>query len=83
MERYEITVAGHLDERRVASLDCEGFALLETGETRLTFEAADQAALYGLLSRLRDAGLALHAVGRVSLPSVTPTTLQEVVHAVD
>ena len=65
MDRYEIRVAGHLDQRRARGLGCEELRLLQGGTSVLAFRAADQAALYGLLTRLRDAGLELVAVERV------------------
>ena len=65
MERYEIRVAGHLDQRRARFLGCEELRLLPGGESRLIFTAVDQAALYGLLTRLRDAGLELVTADRV------------------
>ena len=68
MEHYEILVAGHLGQRRARVLGCEDLRLLPGGDSRLTFVAADQAALYGLLTRLRDAGLELMSVERVPDP---------------
>ena len=65
MDRYEIRVAGHLDQRRARFLGCEEFRLLPDGDSLLIFAAVDQAALYGLLARLRDAGLGLIAAERV------------------
>ena len=65
MDRYEIRVAGHLDRRRAHFLGCEEFRLLPDGDSLLIFAAVDQAALYGLLTRLRDAGLGLIAAERV------------------
>jgi hypothetical protein len=65
MDRYEIRVAGHLDQRRVNSLGCEALRLLPGGDSLLIFAAVDQAALYGLLTRLRDAGLGLIAAERM------------------
>ena len=62
MDRYQIRVAGHLDQRRARFLDCEELRLLPGGGSLLIVAAADQAALYGLLARLRDAGLGLIAV---------------------
>ncbi len=68
MNRYEIRVAGHLDQRRARSLGCEELRLLPGGESLLIFVAVDQAALYGLLTRLRDAGLGLVAAQRIAAP---------------
>ncbi len=73
MDTYEIRVAGHLSERRAQALGCDGLRLLPGGESLLRFAATDQAALYGLLTRLRDAGLELLAAERVSAPSATDT----------
>ena len=65
MDRYEIRVAGHLDQRRARFLGCEELRLLPDGDSLLIFAAVDQAALYGLLTRLRDAGLGLIAAERM------------------
>ena len=67
MDRYEIRVAGHLDQRRARFLGCEEIRLLPGGDSLLIFAAVDQAALYGLLTRLRDAGLELIAAERISV----------------
>ena len=68
MECYEIRVVGHLDTRRVRALGCEELKRLPVGDSVLIFNAFDQTALYGLLARLRDAGLALVFVRRVLQP---------------
>jgi hypothetical protein len=68
MDRYEIRVAGHLGGRRAQFLGCEELRLLPGGDSLLIFAAADQAALYGLVARLRDAGLGLIAVERTPMP---------------
>ena len=70
MERYEIRVAGRLGPRRAKALGCEELRLLPHGGSLLVFAAVDQAALYGLLTRLRDAGLELEAVERA--PAARP-----------
>jgi hypothetical protein len=67
MDRYKIRVAGHLDQRRACSLGCEGLRLLPDGDSLLIFSAVDQPALYGLLTRLRDAGLGLIAIERTPM----------------
>ena len=59
---YEIRVKGHLDERW-SEWFCELTITLEpNGETRLTGPVIDQAALYGLLKKVRDLGLPLLSV---------------------
>ena len=68
MEQYEIQVVGHLDQRRARALGCKGLRLLPGGLSVLTFAAIDQAALYGLLAGLRDAGLELVAAERLAGP---------------
>ena len=68
MEHYEIQIVGHLDQRRARALGCEHLRLLPDGGSVLTFAAVDQTALYGLLARLRDAGLELVAAGRIAGP---------------
>ena len=67
MDRYEIRVAGHLDQRHTRFLGCEELRLLPGGGSLLIFAAADQAALFGLLARLRDSGLGLIAVERTPM----------------
>jgi hypothetical protein len=61
---YEIRVEGHLDE-----LWCEWFDGLRLkqerdGSSTLVGPVADQAALHGLLARVRDLGLTLISVNR-------------------
>jgi hypothetical protein len=68
MQRYEIRVAGHLGQRRARALGCDELRLLPGGGSQLTLVAVDQAALYGLLTRLRDAGLELVSVERIPAP---------------
>ena len=62
MQRVEIRIDGHLDEGWVEWLD--GFTLVHSGqgETILSGKVEDQAALYGLIGKLRDLGVKLIAV---------------------
>lgn len=62
MQRVEIRVKSHLDENWTEWL--EGFTLTHTdqNETLLRGVIKDQAALYGLMSKLRDMGVKLIAV---------------------
>ena len=63
--RYEIRLTGRLDARWAAAFD--GFRLTDAGDgtTRIEGLMADQAALHGLLQRLRDLGLPLVSVTRI------------------
>jgi hypothetical protein len=61
---YRIRVQGHLDQRWTAWFD--GLLLSHDldGTTLLQGHVADQAALHGLLARVRDTGLTLVSVTR-------------------
>ena len=64
---YIIQVAGHLDPHWSAWFDGMQIAHQTDGTTSITGDAIDQAALYGLLARVRDLGLTLLAVRLVDL----------------
>lgn len=65
MQQVEIRVKGRIDERWSEWLD--GLTVCHTtgGETVLAGRILDQAALYGLISKLRDLGLSLLSVNCV------------------
>jgi hypothetical protein len=62
---YEIRIAGHLPARWSAWFEGLAVAPEPDGTTRLTGPVADQAALYGLLRKVRDTGLTLIAVNQI------------------
>jgi hypothetical protein len=62
---YEIRLKGHLDQRWADRFDGLTITLDDNGETRLTGPVVDQAALHGLLRKIRDLGLPLVAVSQV------------------
>ncbi len=66
--RYEIEVEGYLDERWSEWLGALKIAHGEANGavTILTGEIPDQAALYGVLDRMRDLGLVLLSVKRLN-----------------
>lgn len=59
---YQIRVEGHLGRQWIAWFDGLTITLTENGDTLLTGPVVDQAALYGLLRKVRDLGLPLLAV---------------------
>ena len=64
---YQIRVKGSLDKKWSDWFDGFRISLQANDETLLTGPVADQAALHGLLAKIRDLGLPLLLVQRVSL----------------
>jgi hypothetical protein len=62
---YEIRIAGHLPARWSAWFEGLAVALEPDGATLLSGPVVDQAALYGLLRKVRDTGLTLLAVNQI------------------
>ena len=65
--RYEIRLAGHLGTRWSAWFDGLTVSHDGDGTTLISGPVADQAALHGLLQRVRDLGLPLVSVTRLAL----------------
>ena len=63
--RYQIRLAGHLHERWAAWFDGLTLSNQDDGTTVMSGPVADQAALHGLLQRVRDLGLSLISVTQV------------------
>jgi hypothetical protein len=73
--RYEIRLTGHLDERWGAWFDGMTVSRAGDGTTVVSGPVADQAALHGVLQRVRDLGLPLISVRQVGAdPSDPPTS---------
>ena len=66
---YEIRLKGHLEARWTEWFDGLTITLEENGNTLLSGPLADQAALHGILKKVRDLGLTL-----LSVNSVEPDT---------
>ena len=62
---YAVRLKGHLDGRWANWFDGLTITLEDNGETLLTGPVTDQAALHGLLKRVRDLGLPLLSVNFV------------------
>ncbi len=60
--RYEIRIKGHLDDKRAVWFDGLIITREDNGETLLRGPVVDQAALHGLLRKVRDLGLPLVSV---------------------
>ena len=65
---YVITVRGHLDDQWSAWFEGMTITNVANGETLLAGQVMDQAALQGLITKIRDIGLPLIAV----VPGNTP-----------
>lgn len=64
---YEIHVKGHLDTRSMRWFEGLKVSLQPNGVTVISGPILDQAALHGILNRIRDLGLPLLLVRRTDL----------------
>jgi hypothetical protein len=64
--RYEIRLKGHLDSRWAAWFDGLSLTNENDGTTIICGPVADQAALHGLLQKIRDLGLPLISVNHLT-----------------
>lgn len=64
---YQVRIKGHLDQRWAGWFEGLTLSLEENGETVLTGPVVDQAALHGLLKKVRDVGLPLLSVNRLEI----------------
>ena len=62
---YEIRLQGHLNQRWADQLEGLSFRLDSAGITSLSGPLTDQAALHGVLNRIRDLGIPILSVQRV------------------
>ena len=71
---YEIRVKGHLGHRWTAWFDGLSLTALDDGTTLISGPVVDQAALHGVLHKLRDVGIPL--VSLILLPPDEPPASQ-------
>jgi hypothetical protein len=76
---YRIRVSGHLDDRWADSHEGLTVTREESGETVLTVPTVDQAALHGLLRKLRDLGAPLVSINPAGsdVPGISPGEEEE------
>ena len=74
--RYEIRLQGHLDSRWTAWFDGLTLTHDSNGTTIIHGPVADQAALHGLLQKVRDLGLPLISVTQVEPGQSNAPTIQ-------
>jgi hypothetical protein len=71
-QHYELRVEGHLDTRWTRWFDGLTLTTEDDGTTVMRGPVADQAALHGLLQRLRDLGIPLLSVTTVPADAPDP-----------
>jgi hypothetical protein len=71
-QRYEIRVRGHLAPRWAAWLDGLALTTEDDGTTVIRGPVADQAALHGVLQKLRDVGVPLISLTPVPIEGPAP-----------
>ncbi len=74
---YQIRIKGHLDEQWTEWFESLTITLEENGDTLLTGPVIDQAALHGLLKKIRDFGIPLISVNRVETNETHPNRLKK------
>ncbi len=73
---YQIRIEGHLGPAWTAWFSGLSIALEDNGDTLLTGPVVDQAALHGLLKKVRDLGVLLVSVNRLE-PGPAPQPTEE------
>jgi hypothetical protein len=78
---YHIRLQGHLGRQWTAWFGGLTITLDDNGETLLTGPVADQAALHGLLRKVRDVGLPLIAVTRAQTDQIDGPDSKQAIEA--
>ena len=76
---YQIRIEGHLDDQWTDWFGGMTISLEQNGDTLMTGKIVDQAALFGLLKKVRDLGLPLVSLNRVEpgKPDMSSTSLEK------
>jgi hypothetical protein len=74
---YQIRIKGHLGHQWTDWFEGLTITLEENGETLLTGPVVDQAALHGLLKKVRDLGMPLLSVNRVEPGQADATDVEQ------
>lgn len=76
---YQIRIEGHLDDQWTDWFGGLTITLEENGDTLLTGPIIDQAALFGLLKKVRDLGMPLVSLNRIETgkPDMSSTSLEK------
>jgi len=74
---YQIRIEGHLGPEWTDWFEGLTITLRDNGETLLTGPVADQAALHGLLKKMRNLGMPLLSVNRVEPGEADPSQVQD------
>lgn len=75
---YHIRIKGHLDQQWAGWFEGLTIMLEETGDTLLSGQLVDQAALHGLLKKIRDLGLPLLSVNSLESGRPNPSEPTEI-----
>ncbi|MCP4543020.1 MAG: hypothetical protein GY832_38380 [Chloroflexi bacterium] len=76
---YQIRIKGHLGQQWTEWFEDLTITLEENGDTLLTGTVIDQAALHGLLKKVRDLGMPLLSVNRVESGQVNMIDIEQFV----
>jgi hypothetical protein len=74
---YQIRIKGHLGSQWRNWFEGLVITMEEDGDTLLTGPVVDQAALYGLLKKVRDLGIPLVSISQVRLNDTHPYRLKK------
>ncbi len=69
-EVYEIRIKGHLGSQWTDWFEGLTITLEDAGDTLLAGPVTDQAALYGVLKKVRDLGMSLLSVNRIQFDEI-------------